>query len=205
VYHRHADGGDVVALTFDDGPGEYTPQILDTLQRHGARATFFVVGSRIHGWEPLLRRMLAEGHEIGNHSLTHGRLAGRPITAYRDIRAASLLVARMTGCAPRVFRPPFGTVTRAVLHAAHLAGLTTVKWNVDPRDWEPLTPHAISQHVLTRAAGGSIVVLHDGPAERPRTARAVELLLPALRARGCRLVTTSELIASTGEEARPPR
>lgn len=183
-----------VALTFDDGPGHVTERILDVLARHGARATFNVLGERVEGREGLLRRAAAEGHELGNHAFRHERLAGRPVDAHRQLRRTSAAVARAAGVAPRVFRPPYGSVSRSVVLAARVAGLVTVRWDVDPHDYETPGADTIRRRIVRRVEPGSIVLLHDDRRARLQTAEAVDGALEELRARGYRFVTTSELL-----------
>src|SRR4051794_41138217 len=162
-YHRHGPvGSQLVSLTFDDGPGPHTEPILKALEAGGARATFFVLGERVPGREPLLRRMVAEGHEVANHSFDHRIHPRRPLQARRQIAATNALLRAATGVEPRLFRPPGGTVPPRLVRLARRAGLISVRWNVDPRDWESPTPDVLRRRVLDAVTDGSIVVLHDG-------------------------------------------
>jgi peptidoglycan/xylan/chitin deacetylase (PgdA/CDA1 family) len=181
-------------LTFDDGPGPSTPDILDVLDAFGAKASFFVVGTHVPGREHLLRRMVAAGHELGNHSMTHTDLAGRPVAAYREVRATNMLLSRLTGRSARVFRAPFGTVSRGLVAATRLAGLTTVAWDVDSGDWASPGEAAIAQAVLGAAREGSIVLMHDGRGPRAQTLAALPRIVDELTERGYRLVTTSRVL-----------
>lgn len=183
-----------IALTFDDGPGRVTEPILEALGRHGGRATFNVLGERVTGREALLRRTLAEGHEIGNHALRHERLAGRPREALRQLRRTNAAIRDAAGVTPRVFRAPYGAVTRSVVLAARLAGLATVRWDVDPHDYETPGAEAIHRRVLTRVEPGSIVLLHDDRRALEQTAVAVEWIVRDLGERGFELVPVSELL-----------
>jgi peptidoglycan/xylan/chitin deacetylase (PgdA/CDA1 family) len=194
-YRRHGSR-DVkdVALTFDDGPGPHTPEILDVLEQFGAKGTFFVVGDRVRGSAEVLLRLVAAGHELGNHSMTHAELSGRPLVAYREIQQTNALLRRSTGCIPRVFRAPFGTTSRGVVIAARLAGLTTVAWDVDSDDWSSPGVEAISEAVLGSVRGGSIVLMHDGRGPREQTLAALPGVVEELSGRGYRLVTTSEVL-----------
>ncbi len=183
-----------IALTFDDGPGRVTEPILEALGRHGARATFNVLGERVSGREALLRRTLAEGHEIGNHAFCHERLVGRPREALGQLRRTNAAIRDAAGVIPRVFRAPYGSVTRSVVLAARLAGLATVRWDVDPHDYETPGAEAIHRRVVRRVEPGSIVLLHDDRKALDQTAVAVEWIVRDLGERGFELVTISELL-----------
>jgi peptidoglycan-N-acetylglucosamine deacetylase len=184
-----------VALTFDDGPGRVTEHVLDVLARHEAAATFNVLGERVAGREGLLRRMFDEGHEIGNHAFRHDRLAGRPLDAYRQLRRTSAAIGDAVGVTPRVFRPPYGSVSRGVVLAARLAGLVTVRWDVDPHDYDTPGAETIERRVARRVKPGSVVLLHDDRRALQQTAVALDAALDQLVERGYRFVTVSELLA----------
>jgi peptidoglycan-N-acetylglucosamine deacetylase len=188
---------DEVALTFDDGPGPHTAEFLDVLESAGGKATFYVVGDRVRGQEDVLRRLAAAGHEIGNHSMTHPELAWRPVAAYREIRRTNAMIHRATGHAPRVFRAPFARISARLVLTARLAGLTTVGWDVDSRDWSAPGVDVIIDTVLASVRGGSIVLLHDGPGPRAQTLAALPGILAGLSERSYRLVTTSQVLRSS--------
>jgi len=200
----------VVALTFDDGPAEWTVPILDTLREARIRATFFVVGDAIAGREATLRRASAEGHEIGNHGLRH-----RPLdTLVRDEVRAELdetgrRVRATIGREPTVFRPPYFRYNATVLEAAAECGFSRViNASVIPDDWINESADEISKDVLAATRRGSIIDLHDGrpPHDAPHahgksrddrwpTVGAVKTIVPALLERGFEFVTVSELLA----------
>jgi peptidoglycan/xylan/chitin deacetylase (PgdA/CDA1 family) len=206
VAHRHELSQRVLALTFDDGPSQWTGPILDALARAGCRATFFVLGGAIEGRESTLIRMRDEGHEIGNHSRTHPRLdeLGR-----REIRAelafTNEAIETVVGRPPHLFRPPYLIGSRTASRVAAKLGLDAVVFGSLMDDWALESPAEISSRVLAEARPGSIVILHDGrPAgegpgrsreDRQPTVEAVELLLPELLERGFELLTVSELLA----------
>ena len=183
-----------VALSFDDGPGALTADLLDVLGARGARATFNVLGERVAGREPLLRRTLAEGHELGSHAERHERLGGRPLEALRQLLRTNAALRRATGHAPRVFRAPYGEVSTGVIRAARLGGLVTVGWDVDPRDYETPGAEAIHDRVATAVRPGSIVLLHDDRRALDQTVVATERILDTLRERGLAAVTASDLL-----------
>src|SRR5207248_1798676 len=138
-------------FTFDDGPSARTLEIADILTSRGARGTFFVIGRHIPSREHVLRKLVAEGHELGNHSFSHRQVRGRPIrTAYQIVRAGRRIRA-VTGSAPHLFRPPHGRYDPWVLRAARLTGATVVNWSLDPRDWATGTTPSQLHDRLTEA------------------------------------------------------
>jgi peptidoglycan/xylan/chitin deacetylase (PgdA/CDA1 family) len=195
----------LVALTFDDGPSEWTEAVLDTLRDTQARATFFVIGEAIPGREGTLRRISIEGHEVGNHTMTHRRLAEasrRAIT--HEIRQANRAVEKVIGAPPTVFRPPGFGYNVAVLEVARSAGFgTVVLSSATTDDYLRESAAEIVEAILPRVRPGAIIDLHDGrpPRESPLESRAdrwptVEatgLLIDALR--DYSFVTVSELLA----------
>ena len=183
-----------VALTFDDGPGALTSALLDVLGERGVRATFNVLGERVRGREELLGRTIAEGHELGSHAERHHRLAGRPLDALAQLVRTNAALHVATGVSPRVFRAPYGAVSPGVVRAARLAGLVTVGWDVDPRDYETPGADAIHARVADAVGPGSIVLLHDDRRALEQTVTAVERILATLDERGLRCVTVSELL-----------
>ena len=186
-----------VALTFDDGPGPATAPILSELEREGAPATFFVVGEHVAGHEGLLRRMLADGDVIGDHSFSHADLANDGVLARSEIDKTKRAIERATGYVPCLFRAPFGDVSPALVQEAAAAGLVTVQWDVDPRDWSLPPPNRITATVLAQTRDGSIVLMHDGGGPRQPTVEALPRVIQSLRERGFRLVTVPDLLGLT--------
>ncbi|MFE5861646.1 polysaccharide deacetylase family protein [Streptomyces virginiae] len=182
-----ASGG--MVLTFDDGPDpRYTPAILDTLARYGVRAMFFVCGEMAAENKNLLRRMVDEGHVIGNHTWTHPLIPqlGRPALA-SEIGRTSEVVQQAVGEAPLWFRAPYGAWNRAAFEIGAELGMEPLAWTVDTLDWkEPGTPTIISR-VLDGAAPGVIVLSHDAGGNRSQSVQAISSYLPQLLARGYRM------------------
>jgi peptidoglycan/xylan/chitin deacetylase (PgdA/CDA1 family) len=177
-----------IALTFDDGPNAaITPQVLDILARHHARATFFVIGNHVPGNEALLRRMYAEGHEIGNHSWSHPDFTTlNPEQMQEQIAATQAAVIGAGVPAPTLFRPPYGAVNVVVQGRAPM---TIAMWNIDPEDWKVKDGKKITARVLGAAAPGRVVDMHD--THQP-TADSLDELLTSLQQQ-YQLVTFSEL------------
>ena len=178
-----------MALTFDDGPSPtVTPQILDILDRHNAKATFFMIGWRIAGNEALVRRIHASGHEIGNHTWSHRDLSSlSPQEVEDEVARAQNAITAAGVPAPNLFRAPYGAVDPMVRR--HIP-MTVVSWNIDPEDWHQKKPQKIIDHVLAYAKPGAIIDLHD--IHQP-TADAMDAMLTGLE-QNYHLVTVSELL-----------
>ncbi len=188
---------ELVALTFDDGPSVYTPQILDVLRANRAVATFFVLGSQIDGRERLLQRMLMEGSEIGNHGMAPPEAGSAPTQSLReDVEEAARGIAGAVPLEPCLLRPPRPGDTRRALPVAREHDLTLVSWSHDARDLSEAAPEEIAERVLNRLKPGTIVRLHDGGGARWRTVQALPIILAELEGRGFQTVTVSELLAA---------
>ena len=164
----------VVYLTFDDGPSGdgVTEQLLDVLELHNAKATFFVTGARVLANPEKIRRTYQAGHAIGNHTVNHGRLTelfDHQIAA--ELSATNLYVMEAGGPAMTCFRAPFGGVNQNVINIADSMGLRSVGWTIDTRDWDPYTDMRDVALQLERARNKSVVLMHDGPQARWRTLR----------------------------------
>ena len=183
-----------VALTFDDGPGPSTPAVLAALEKARVRATFFVVGKDIAGQEALLRREMADGDAIGDHTWSHENLVDHPSDARSQIRETEAAIHAATGFTPCMFRAPYGDTDPQVLDLARSLGMTTIGWNVDPRDWSLPGTGRIVSRVLRAVMPGAIVILHDGGGPRDETAAAIPRIVAGLRARGLRPVTVPDLL-----------
>ena len=179
----------VVALTFDDGPSEYTPEFLRVLREKGVPATFFEIGQEMPGREEVMRQILAEGDEIGDHTMNHVELPG-----YSQIAGAAARIDAYTHFQPCLFRPPGGAVDAGVIATAGSLGLRTINWDVDPRDWSLPGSGAIYANIVGHARNGSIILMHDGGGPRNETLAALPRVIDALRARGFRFATVSELL-----------
>ncbi len=187
--------GNYVAVTFDDGPSSaYTPQVLDILRRHGARATFYVTGRNASHNRSLLARAVAEGHEIGNHTYSHIKMtASGNSTIAREVERTSEIIRDATGFYPTTMRPPYGAVNSNLVERMYQNyGMHTVLWDVDTRDWQRPGVATVVERAVGKAQPGSIILLHDIHAS---TLDAVEDIIVGLKARGFKLVTVSQLIA----------
>ena len=190
------------ALTYDDGPNpKSTPELLDVLARHRARATFFMVGKFVREQPELVRRVHAAGHLVGNHTMTHPFLANKPMPfVRREVLDCNALLEDTIGAPVRYFRAPFGARRPGILRFLRAEGITPVQWNVQGDDWEPHGVEGILARIapgLTRARAkgrGANILLHDGFDEqqgfdRSPTVQATEALLGNTAREGIRFVT----------------
>ena len=178
---------DAVYLTFDDGPHpEHTPRLLDVLAENNAKATFFVVGQQCEKHPEIVRRIVGEGHQIGNHTFFH-RLP-------RDVSAAGLgdevertrgVIRQIAGSDCRLFRPPYGALTLSKMKALWRCGQTIALWSVDPRDYKSNAGEVVCWLRNHPAEGGDVVLLHDTHAT---AAEAVPAIVESIRRRGYELL-----------------
>lgn len=185
-----------IALTFDDGPKQgTTDRLLDGLRERGAKATFFLIGSGIEGNEDLIRRMQAEGHQVGNHTWSHVSLKGASQeTLNREVGQTQELLEEILGEDDYWLRPPYGLVTP---ETKTYIDVPMVKWSVDPRDWESRSTPKVIEAVLAAAQPNSIVLLHD---IYPTSVDAALQIVDTLQKQGYVFVTVEELLELNGVE-----
>ena len=179
----------VLALTFDDGPSEYTDRYLDVLREKDVPATFFEIGQEMPGREATMRRILAEGDEIGDHTENHVEDPG-----YAQIAEAAQRIQEYTGFEPCLFRPPGGAENSSVIDTAGSLGMKTITWDVDPRDWSLPGTAEIYSNIVDNAKPGAIILMHDGGGPRDETLAALPEIIDTLRARGYGFETVSALL-----------
>ena len=186
-----------VALTFDDGPRPGTTDVLlDGLKERGAAATFFLVGEEIAGNESLVKRMGAEGHQVGNHTWSHQRLeTAVPETVSEEIKRTDEAIGAILGGSGYWLRLPYG-----LLPEQAQIGVPVIKWSVDPRDWESREKWAIVNAVMKDVQSGSIILLHD---IYPASVEAALEIVDRLQAQGYWFVTVEELLRIQGIDPRP--
>ncbi len=185
-----------MVLSFDDGPDPtFTPPLLDALDAAGVKATFFLVGERVAGQEDLLREMVARGHEIGLHGMTHRRHDGLTAAAAKQELSEGLAAIESAGVPrPRRYRPPFGHASPTLAGACAELGLELAYWTAWGQDWEPLSAARIAALVVRDLGPGTVVLLHDSPlyAEREDagpTIAAIEPIAAAANERGLELLS----------------
>ena len=187
----------MIALTFDDGPrASVTNRILDSLGQYGGRATFFMVGTNVPQNGEVIRRMVAQGCEVANHTNDHkyiSKLGNEGIVS--QVSAVNQKVAAACGVSPVVMRPPGGYIDAHSLSVLGSMGMPAIMWSIDTRDWQHRNAQKTINNVLSQVKDGDIVLMHD---IYDATADAAVALIPELTARGYQLVTVSELAAARG-------
>lgn len=177
-----------IALTFDDGPGGGTGQVLDNLRDRGAKATFFVLGELAQGNPEVIRRMVAEGHQLANHSWGHNNLQGLgPAGAAEDVHRTNMALHDISGVWPTVMRPPYGSTNDAIVASVNMPQMI---WSVDPQDWKYRSSSYVADHVISNTTRGDIILLHD---IHWSTVSAVPAILDGLLAQGYTFVTIDQL------------
>ena len=213
VYHQGEGLADQVSISFDDGPDpQWTPKILDILKEAEVKASFFLVGSNIESHPEIVRRILAEGHEIGIHTYSHPNLATvSHERAFLECNATERLIETITGRSTLLFRPPYNSDSRphtnAELAAVQIAqdlGYLTVTDTIDPEDWSAPGPEVILQRIKDARTAGNIILLHDAGGNREDTVKALPQIIDYLHARGDHIVSLSTLIGETAEFLMPP-
>lgn len=180
-----SEHGNVVYLTFDDGPHPAnTPQVLDILARHDARATFFVIGSLVERHPDLFQRIVSEGHTVANHTWNHENLAGLSREEFDETisRTQEILGDHATPC----LRPPYAATGEHTREWAAAHGLEVFLWTVSANDWLGLDAEAIADRIVGQVTDGSIVLMHDGGGNRPQTVLGLEIILDRLSGQGLR-------------------
>ena len=191
----------MIALTFDDGPSAHTSRLLDILKENNAKATFFVIGKSIKGKENTLKRISAEGHEIGNHSWSHRqftKINKKQITDQLMMTRAKIF--DVTGKDCLVARPPYGAVNDTAKAVAKEAGIVYITWSVDTLDWKSKNADAVYKKIVGKVKDGDIVLCHD---LHSTTVDAMEKVIPKLIADGYQLVTVSELMEHSPKPVEP--
>lgn len=213
IYHRGGSATDQVVLSFDDGPDPvWTPLILDILKQEGIHAVFFVVGSRAVENPALIRRILAEGHEIGNHSYSHPDLSeATEARTMFELNANQRILQGIAGISTLLFRPPYHADTYPqsfdefmTLVKAQQLGYLSISNSVDSEDWNAPTPEGIFERVKERRHAGNIILLHDGGGDRLATVAALPRIIRYLRDRGDQMVSLQTLLQLPREALMPP-
>ncbi|MFM2197904.1 MAG: hypothetical protein RLZZ505_1336 [Verrucomicrobiota bacterium] len=199
TFSRVLVSGNYIAITFDDGPHpQNTPRLLDILAARNVKATFYVIGRSVDLHPGVLRRTVAEGHEIGNHSHTHRLLSKLGESEVRqEMQRCQDAVGRAAGVRMRTMRPPYGGLLQSQRELVHREfGYPTILWSVDPLDWKRPGPSVITSRILSGTTAGGIVLAHD---LHSQTVDAMPATLDGLLRRGFKFVTVSQLIAMKTE------
>lgn len=184
-----------IALTFDDGPSPHTERLLDYLNQHKAKATFFVLGLYVDRHPNAVQRMAKEGHQIGNHTWHHRDLTGMPLSeVVTEIGSTNQAILQISGVVPHVMRPPYGATNAQI---AATSTMPQILWSIDPVDWKDRDAQIITDRIVSAAQRGAIVLAHD---VYPSTVDAMPVVIERLKAQGYIFATIDELL----NKGQPP-
>lgn len=182
-----------LSISFDAAWGsDKTPKILEILRKYNVKTTFFLVGFWIENNPDMAKRIVEEGHEIGNHSSTHPKMGGlSEEKIYEELKRTHDIIKETTGFETTLFRPPFGDYSNTLIRAAEKFGYKVIQWDVDSLDWKNFSSRAIADRVLSRVENGSIVLFHNNGAHTPE---AVDIILEKLISEGYEIIPISRLL-----------
>jgi peptidoglycan/xylan/chitin deacetylase (PgdA/CDA1 family) len=184
----------VLAMTFDDGPHpSLTPKLLDILKERNIKCTFFLIGQQVKMYPDIVRRIIAEGHEIGNHTWTHCSLTSRSDAQIRvELKKSEDAVYEVAGVRPHLVRPPYGAINSRIKDLMFTEfGYSTIMWSVDPQDWRRPGVSVVTSRLVSGAHSGAIMLAHD---IHPPTITAMPPMFDQLLAQGYQFVTVSQLL-----------
>lgn len=193
-YSSVKTGQKILAMTFDDGPHpSLTPKLLDLLKERNIKCTFFLIGKQVKMYPDIVRRMIAEGHEIGNHTWTHCSLTSRSDEQIRkELQQSADAVKEVAGVTPQLIRPPYGAINQRIKDMMFTEfGYSTIMWSVDPQDWRRPGVAAVTSRLVNGAHPGAIMLAHD---IHPPTLTAMPAMFDQLIAKGYQFVTVSQLL-----------
>lgn len=183
----------IVALTFDDGPTEITPEILNLLEKHHQKATFFCIGKQIEKYPETVKNIVGQGHVIANHTFTHtnemGFLSRKEV--FSEIASTQKIIEEISGNSPNLFRPPFGVTNPNIAWACKENRVEVIGWNIRSLDTVIESEDKILDRILNRLEKGSIILLHDTSA---KTLNVLERLLIIMEQKQIQSVTVDELL-----------
>lgn len=180
-----------IALTFDDGPGPYTEKLLDILDKYDAKATFFLIGSKVSARANTLRRMQSREHQLGNHSWSHPELPKLSVDQIAgEIDRTNEAIRQATGVKPSILRPPYGAVNGVVLEQLRLRNMSSILWSVDTRDWADRNSQIVCSRAVAGARPGAVILMHD---IHQTSVNAVPCILSSLKQQGYSFVTIQRL------------
>ena len=194
-----------VALTFDDGPGPYTPAVLTVLEHYGVHATFFIIGRMLQYFGESAQREVRDGDVIGDHTETHPAMAQLSAhDQYEQLFEQAARVELQGAPRPDLFRPPYGSFDATTMAQLQRLHMLMVLWSVDTDDYEQPGVAAIVHTALAGAHPGAIILMHDAGGTRTETVEALPIIIRELRARGLKPVTVPQLLADDPPAAGQP-
>ena len=198
VHRKHENNEMKIALTFDDGPHpRYTPKILEILKKYNIKATFFTVGINAYYYPDTLKKVISDGHEIGNHTYTHPKVSkiekGR---LKKEIEDCEEILYELGEYKTNLFRPPEGMIDGDILNIINNLDYDVILWDIDTRDWAHTPAKEIADKVIKNISSGDIILMHDYIGYNSPTCDALELFIPELIKKGYKFVTVSELLGT---------
>ena len=194
-------GTRTLALTYDDGPNDpYTAQLLEVLEKHGVKATFFLLGQFVSERPELARAVAEAGHAIGSHGYTHQNLIFlSPAQLRQQLESASRAIEAATGLRPKLFRPPFGGRRPGTFSMVRSYGMVPVLWRVSCADWSAKSPASIVERAVSQIKGGDVILLHDGGhlkigTDRSHSVRATDEIVRRYKGEGYEFVTVPQMM-----------
>lgn len=198
VYVHKSTEDKKIALTFDDGPHpSKTEQILNVLKKYKVKGTFFTIGQNAERYPEILQKIMAEGHEIANHTYDHKsiyKLSEREIQL--SVQKCSKIIREITGVEPKLFRPPEGFMNDNIARFMDQDGYNVILWKIDTYDWKGRSAEDIYQTVVSKIHCGDIILMHDYIWRKSNTPEALDLIIPRLLSEGYEFLCVSELLAS---------
>lgn len=193
VIYRKKTNKKIIAITFDDGPTEFTPEFLDLLTKYDAKATFFCIGNQIEKYPEIINRIHTEGHQLGNHSFSHSNSFGffSAEKVKEELQKTALLLQEITGEKNHYFRPPFGVTNPHISKAVKELGHQVIGWNIRSLDTVIEDENKILKRITNKLKPGSIILLHD---TSDKTIRVLEQLLLTLQKENYQMVTINKLL-----------
>lgn len=204
ILHASRDKNQV-ALTFDDGPDiRFTPQVLDVLDKHNVKATFFMMGARAYEHEDIVKRVHEAGHVIGNHTYWHPNLPKEDLERLDwEVTETEKVIENIVGYKPRLFRSPYGALNEEMVERLADMGNTIIGWDVDSLDWKQPGADVVADNVLSNVSPGSIILMHDGgdwTMDLSGTAEGLDKIITKLKEDDIEFVTIPELIGISKEK-----
>jgi peptidoglycan/xylan/chitin deacetylase (PgdA/CDA1 family) len=197
-FYYKRNSGKKIALTFDDGPHpRYTRTILKILKKYNITATFFIIGANIEYYGDVLHEIIADGHELGNHTFSHERIKDKSADEIiYEIEACNEAIYKKCGVKTNLFRPPGGIMADICISNTNiLSDYNIIYWSIDTNDWAHVPPEKISSDVLKKIKSGDIILMHDYIGKNSPTPNALEIMIPELLKNGYEFVSVSELIS----------
>lgn len=194
----------IVAITFDDGPHpKYTEEILDVLEKHQTKATFFALGQHAEKHPDIILRESNDGHEVGNHTYSHSRFKTSKHLK-QELIDTNEVIYGITGTYPKLFRPVEGNYNDRLINIAVEQNFKVImwSWHQDTEDWKNPGVQKIVEKVLTGTKPGDVILFHDGGGNRTQTVQALEKIIPELKQQGYEFVTVSELMNKSNAEIK---